>query len=250
MTVALRDVRLTPAVDRRFAALFGLSLLLHGAIAAFFAWQRPATPPALPPIVASLRLIVPVSTPTVSPAPAAPAAALPPKAWQKAARTERPAPRDVLTAGPANATRVVPAASSEAPPTAPAVVAVTKPAAEPPALAAAPVAVAPAVVARPAGEALDRYRQRLAALFASQHEYPRVAAMRGWEGEVRLRLQVARKGNLLGVVLDHSSGFEVLDRHALAMLEGYGSLPPLPETLEVNEISVVVPISYKLRKTT
>jgi protein TonB len=108
---------------------------------------------------------------------------------------------------------------------------------------------APVVAAqRPQSEVLEGYRQRLGELFARHQEYPRVAAMRGWEGEVRLRLKVARKGNLLGVVLDHSSGFDVLDQHALAMLEALASLPPLPDALEANEISVVVPVNYKLKK--
>ena len=61
---------------------------------------------------------------------------------------------------------------------------------------------------------------------------------------------MARKGQLLSVHLDRSSGFEVLDQHALAMLETLASLPPLPEALEANEIQVVVPINYKLKKTT
>jgi protein TonB len=65
-----------------------------------------------------------------------------------------------------------------------------------------------------------------------------------------LRLKVARKGNLLGVQLDHSSGFDILDQHAVAMLERLATLPPLPEALEASEIQVVVPIHYKLRKTT
>ena len=63
-------------------------------------------------------------------------------------------------------------------------------------------------------------------------------------------MKVARKGNLLGVQVDRSSGFEVLDQHALAMLEALAGLPPLPEALEANEIQVVVPINYKLKKTT
>jgi len=87
-------------------------------------------------------------------------------------------------------------------------------------------------------------------LFARGYEYPRIAALRGWEGEVRLRLKVARKGNLLGIQLDRSSGFEVLDQHALAMLESHGNLPPLPDSLEASEIQVIVPINYRLRKTT
>ena len=125
---------------------------------------------------------------------------------------------------------------------------------------------APAIAPqRPQSEVLDGYRQRLGEpleertasvwerlgeLFARHQEYPRVAAMRGWEGEVRLRLKVARKGNLIGVALDRSSGFDVLDQHALAMLEQLASLPPLPEALDANEIQVVVPVNYKLKKTT
>lgn len=74
--------------------------------------------------------------------------------------------------------------------------------------------------------------------------------MRGWEGEVRLHLKVARQGKLLSVELDQSSGYEVLDRHALALLAGHGDLPPLPESLAAREIQLVLPISYRLRKTT
>jgi len=74
--------------------------------------------------------------------------------------------------------------------------------------------------------------------------------LRGWEGEVRLRLRIARKGNLLAVQLDRSSGFEVLDQHALARLSDHGDFPPLPERWEGSELQVVIPIHYKLRKTT
>ena len=108
--------------------------------------------------------------------------------------------------------------------------------------AASPAAAAP--------DALAAYRLRLSELLARHQEYPRVAALRGWQGEVRLRLRVARRGNLLAVDLDRSSGFTVLDQHALALLADLGSLPPLPEGLEGNEIQVVVPITYKLNKTT
>ena len=65
-----------------------------------------------------------------------------------------------------------------------------------------------------------------------------------------MRLRVARRGQLLGVRVDRSSGFDVLDQDAVALLEGHGSLPPLPEALEVAEIEVVVPITYRLRKAT
>ena len=238
----LRVIEPTPTVNRKFWAILGLSILLHATLFAVTSWQRKYGPISLPPILATIRLLAVTESGPVAAADPAPAT-VPQKARQDASRTERPAPRATQTAGPAN----VPA-----PMAAPPIAAAESIA---PAAASAPVAEAarpaPAVAPqRPQSEVLDGYRQRLGELFASHQEYPRVAALRGWEGEVRLRLKVARKGNLLGVVLDHSSGFDVLDQHALAMLEALASLPPLPDALEANEISVVVPVNYKLKKST
>lgn len=238
-----RWYRAPRAVDRRFATLLGLSLLLHGTLFVATAWQRQPTPPAFPPLVATLRLIAqPESGAAAVPVPAA----LPEKVRQSVQRPERhSSPRVLQTAGPAT----VPAAApvSVAPEPAPTTAAVAAPT---PAPATPAATVAPALPSVPAPDLLAAYRQRLTELLAGQREYPRIAALRGWEGEVRLRLRVARKGNLVGVVLDRSSGFEVLDQHALALLAGLGSLPPLPEGLDGSEIQIVVPVSYKLNKTT
>lgn len=240
---------MTAAVHRRFWAIFILSVLLHGGVFWWTAAARTAKRPALPPVFASLRQASAPSSVAVAPATiptgatAAPAAALPQKVRRESPHpVAKAAPNASLPAGPANAQAPAPAPIvSEA---------VPRGAADSPAAAPAVVARAETPPARPSGDALEGYRQRLAALFAGIQDYPRVAAMRGWEGEVRLRLKIARKGNLLGVALDRSSGYDVLDRHALAMLEGRGDLPPLPEALEVSEIQVIVPINYKLRKTT
>lgn len=244
ITAANIEAPVMPTVNRKFWAILALSILLHASLFALTSWQRQNGPISLPPIFASIRLIaVTESGPVAEVAPAP--AAVPQKARQDASRSERPAPRAMQTAGPANVPATTPSPSSSMPSesVAPAA-AVSAPSAE----AARPApAVAPQ---RPQSEVLDGYRQRLGELFARHQEYPRVAALRGWEGEVRLRLKVARKGNLLGVVLDRSSGFAVLDQHALAMLEALTGLPPLPDALEANEIQVVVPINYKLKKTT
>lgn len=236
-----------PAVDRRFGLILLLSLVLHGGLFAVINGQRQASPVVLPPIFATLRFLAPAPSASESgsvaatPAPAARvAAAIPPKARQFPSRPEHPSARaETPSAGPAN----VPAQTAPATPAAPAAATSEhSPAASP----AAP----PSAAARPDSELLDGYRRRLGDLFARQQEYPRIAALRGWEGEVRLRLKVARKGQLLGVQVDRSSGFAVLDEHALAMVEALPGLPPLPEALEANEIQVVVPINYKLKKTT
>lgn len=244
ITAANIEVPVIPTVNRKFWAILALSILLHSTLFALTSWQRENGPISLPPIFASIRLVaVTESGPVAEVAPAP--AAVPQKARQDASRSERPAPRATPTAGPAHVPATTPSSTS----------ATASESVAPGAAASAPVAEttrpAPAIAPqRPQSEVLDGYRQRLGELFARHQEYPRIAAMRGWEGEVRLRLKVARKGNLLGVAVDRSSGFDVLDQHALAMLEHLASLPPLPDALEANEIQVVVPINYKLKKTT
>lgn len=268
------------AVDRRFWAILGVSLLVHGSLFALIAGQRSGRERAraLPPL--QIRLAGPTAATALPPAtrssllsesgPAAAPAAGRPQVRQAALRearqatptVSRPAGPAIVPVPPSASARSAenPAAPAPAPvastageagAAAPSPHAAPSSAANAPTLAAAPAAGATAASAsRPASAVLDGYRARLTALFAGQHDYPRIAAQRGWEGEVRLRLQVARKGQLLAVALDHSSGYDVLDRHALALLESHGDLPPLPEALDASEISVIVPIQYKLRKTT
>lgn len=229
-------------IGRRFLGILGLSIVLHGSLFALTKWQRQLPPVELPPIIASIRLLaVPASGLPAAAAPV-PAAALPQKVRQSATRLEnRSSPRVQEAAGPTIRSAPVQAGAALADVAETAVASATVPAAAP---------VPQAAQAAPSPDALAAYRQRLTQLLAGQREYPRIAAMRGWEGEVRLRLRVARKGNLLGFALDRSSGFDVLDQHALSMLAGLGGLPPVPDALEGNEIQVVVPINYKLNKTT
>lgn len=237
---------MTVAVHRRFWAIFGLSLAAHlGALAWFSLNARAPRSVALPTIMASLRqIVVHRSEATAEPSPApAPAVArkearqLPPRREQNLARhaVEAAAPPVQAMPEPVAATTAATGQARE-----PAVVAHVAP----------PVGEVPAAPARPQGSLLDAYRQRLTEIFAGQQQYPRIAAQRGWEGEVRLRLRVARKGNLVSVHIDSSSGFEVLDQHALALLDRIANLPPLPDGLEAGEIQVVVPVNYRLRKAT
>lgn len=242
---------MTARENRRFQLILGCSALLHGALFAVVSEQRK---PAVAPVInASIRLVdVSSAGSPAAPLPAMAAmAAISPKARQDVPRAEPPAaPRPGKAARAANeavaAPLAVPATGSAA---APQPDPLPAPASAAPA-AEAPHPVAAATPAPAQSDVLASYRQRLTELFARGYEYPRIAAMRGWEGEVRLRLKVARKGNLLGVHVDRSSGFDVLDQHALALLEGHGKLPPFPDALEGSEIQVIVPINYKLRKTT
>jgi protein TonB len=109
--------------------------------------------------------------------------------------------------------------------------------------------VTPVAAAAPdQNKLLGNYAQQISRLLAGHQEYPRLAAMRGWEGEVRLRLKIARKGNLLSIQVDHSSGYAILDQHALQLVDLAGNLPAMPDEMEGHEIQVIVPVNYKLRK--
>jgi protein TonB len=237
-----------PRPTRRLGVLMLLSALLHGGVFLLIAGSRPASPQPLPQIIATLRL-APPSNNVASPA-SAPATPLPQVRRLPAAAANPPVPRLPASARPAN---------DASPATRPAAVSVSGvssdtapgPALAAPAVAAAeatPGSVPPAAASAPAAAALAAYRQQLSALFAQQRSYPRLAAMRGWEGEVRLRLRVARRGNLVAVDVERSSGFDVLDQHARALLASIGDLPPPPG--DGGEIQVVVPINYKLDRTT
>lgn len=237
---------MSDALNRRFAWILGFSLLLHGLLFAGLSMPGEVRPVAPLRLLATLRqAITPKSSPSARAAVEIPArrvsAAVPPKlrpapsvaAYSLAPRPTRAAEPTFASAAPVAASAPT---SADA-----AMVSVAAP---------APVSAPESSPAKVQNELLAAYRQRLSALLAGQQEYPRVAALRGWQGEVLLRLRVARKGNLLGVELDHSSGFAVLDQHALSMVEALAGLPPLPDALQANEIQVVVPINYKLKKST
>ena len=250
MNALAHDPFVGAPVDRKFWAILALSLALHAALLFWSKSPLDAAPPLMPTIIASLRLVAPpTEPPTIAkPVPERRAEAKPTPAAQPA--LPRPLTRERLAIR-----HTPPDASPLLPPMT--VAAVTEPTPQP--TPAAPVTAAkalpqvsevPATPALPQVKLLAAYRQRLTEIFASQQQYPRIAALRGWEGEVRLRLRVARKGNLVAFQLDQSSGFDVLDEHALAIIEQLAKLPPLPEGLEASEIQVVVPINYKLKKTT
>lgn len=228
--------------ERRFVALLAVSAALH---ALALAWVRMPEKPRLEApamlavLTASLRVGGPAAERAAVPPRAATAPAIRPEVRQSPARRElRALPAALETAGPTTARIVTEAAAAPAPA-----------AADTPAPAApAPMAATPAPpAAADAARLLDGYGQRLSELFARQQQYPRLAAMRGWEGEVRVRLSVARHGSLTAVRLERSSGHEVLDQHALAMIEEIGKLPPPPAEFG-GDVQVVVPVHYRLRK--
>lgn len=250
---------MNPAIDfpaiatRRLPAwALGLSLAVHLAVLAGPFLPRPAADQVLPPLVVNFRLPAPVA----APAPASIIQAAPAVAARKtaavAARDKAPLPKPAVlaVAGPAPTIAAVSAAapSTTAPPAPPSERSETPPPAR--AAEASPPPVAP-----PDPAAMARYIRLLGDLLAQQQQYPRLAAMRGWEGEVRLRLQMARKGTIIAVRVVHSSGFEVLDQHAVQLVQS-ATLPPPPAAYFSTaapdgaspDFQIDIPIHYSLKR--
>jgi protein TonB len=78
--------------------------------------------------------------------------------------------------------------------------------------------------------------------------YPPLAQRRGWEGTAEVLLQIAADGKVTGITLGKSSGRSVLDEEALNMVRRASPLPQAPQNLRGRELTVTVPIVFKLQE--
>ena len=76
--------------------------------------------------------------------------------------------------------------------------------------------------------------------------YPNSAKTAGFQGTVKLSLHLSYRGELLDAAVRDSSGYKILDEHALAAAKGTTSYPPFPASIEQKELWIDVPIAYKL----
>ena len=118
----------------------------------------------------------------------------------------------------------------------------------------APIA-APEPPPQPAGpsqEEIDaargRYGNTLWGAIAKYKQYPRIAQMKGWQGEVMLELQLDGNGKLKSKKVLKSSGYESLDKQALEMVEQAAPFPTPPEALHGSNFSIKVPVPFKLEE--
>lgn len=230
------------------------SLLVHGALLAVLPdWRAAREPEARflrafmidpprspPPDFAVPAPIVDVPPPVFDPPPPPIVAARPrptPKPKSKPKPVAKPKPN------PAPMPTPEPAPKAEPGPAPPATSAPPSPTPTPPPPAPTPAPKPPP----PDPRLLARYGDTLSEHFASAQTYPRLAAMRGWEGEVMLRLTIGRDGSLVSVRVLRSSGHEILDRHAIALVEGSGPLPRPPRGFDRQDLEITVPVRYRLR---
>lgn len=81
----------------------------------------------------------------------------------------------------------------------------------------------------------------------NQHkEYPGLARKRGIEGTVVLRIVLSRDGLLQSFDVATSSGSDLLDDSAKAMVSNSSPYPPFPDSIQGPRATFIVPVTFKL----
>jgi len=91
------------------------------------------------------------------------------------------------------------------------------------------------------------YGQSISKEIRRYQKYPPVAQRKGWEGTAEVLLQIAPDGKVTNITLGKSSGRSILDEEALNMVRKASPLPPAPQNLRGRELTVTVPIVFKLQ---
>lgn len=95
-------------------------------------------------------------------------------------------------------------------------------------------------------EILDWQRDVVLAISKAKR-YPPQARRQRIEGEVSVRFTLDSYGSLLSAEIASSSGADVLDRAALAVLEELGKLPTPPNHLSGEAFTLIIPLRYRFR---
>lgn len=89
------------------------------------------------------------------------------------------------------------------------------------------------------------WKQALATWLATHRVYPEMARRRAEQGNVTVRFTVEPSGQVTQVFVVHSSGFDLLDAAAKAMLRG-ATVPPFSGGMAAQPVTATVQIRYAL----
>jgi protein TonB len=74
--------------------------------------------------------------------------------------------------------------------------------------------------------------------------YPNQAAQKKISGQITLKFEISRDGNLLGVHLTNSSGFNILDIAAIKAVKEAAPYYPFPMTIKKKKLSILATFVY------
>jgi protein TonB len=234
------------------------SLALHVALLVAFPrtqFATPEIPPTPAPLVARLQPEKPAPPPKPAVETPQPSVATPPPApVPKAAPVPVPKPKakPKPVAKPVARTEPPSEAQPAAPmPPAPASAAAveTAPAAPPPVASLAPQRAAPEATADQGDDAmLARYRLAVIEAARRYKRYPRAALDNNWNGKAEVHMAIGANGMIDSMSIKSSSGHEILDRQALAMIRKAKPLTPIPASLRGRPFAVDIPVIFSLEE--
>ena len=124
--------------------------------------------------------------------------------------------------------------------------------APPPMPVAPPTPAPPPPPAGPSQQDIDAARSQYSSLLARSigkyKQYPKIAQMRGWQGEVVLEVHCDANGNVVQTLVKQSSGHNVLDEQAMTMVKKASPLPPAPDVLKNKALILLVPVPFTLEE--
>jgi periplasmic protein TonB len=94
--------------------------------------------------------------------------------------------------------------------------------------------------------ALSRYTAQLAAALRARLRYPEGARAQGIGGVATLRFTLHRSGRVVAASLVRSAGNASLDQAALATASPGSSLPPVPDDMPQQQLTISVPLRFNL----
>ena len=190
----------------------------------------------------------PAPQPEVKPEPPPPEPVKPKLAEPKPIKQPKPIP---VQETPIKTPEPVTPPQSAPPPQSEVIAVAPKPEAPPSPVPPAPVVTPPPPPPGPSeadlSDARHLYGQSLWGAIEKHKQYPKIAQMRGWQGEAVVELLLDGNGKLKSKKILTSSGYEVLDKQALNMVEKAAPYPTPPEILRGSSFSIRVPVPFKLQ---
>jgi len=91
------------------------------------------------------------------------------------------------------------------------------------------------------------YTTKVRQMIARAKIYPPKAREKGQQGKIQLSFKIGKDGTVLKLLVEHSSGYEILDEAARMAITDAGPFPPIPEKLNKQYALLELPISFVLR---
>lgn len=96
-----------------------------------------------------------------------------------------------------------------------------------------------------AGSSKNYFRTLMAHL-ANYKDYPAEAKKNKQQGIVTVQFTINTRGEILNYSIKKSSGYELLDKAALSLLQKASPAPALPTSFNKDELTLAIPIDYSL----